>query len=190
MSSQQSFEFLVQQASDLWVTNTVQRRKPPYAHGTVWLSTLSSLRPSVSQRIYLYGALLSHHFKQHCSPMIHPTLSSEVKHIWRKRLRLGTVLYILARYPAFFTLFPFSPYSLFDTILNYQGEMLQLIKCINFTMSSKVFVSHVTGSDLKNRTCDNWFDFLAAIDILPLIGIQGNDISNSAIMCDLPFQGF
>jgi hypothetical protein len=102
-----------------------------------------------------------------------------------QKAQTGNSLVHIGMVPCLFHLIPF-----FDKILNYQGEMLQLIKCINFTMSSKVFVSHVTGSDLKNRTCDNWFDFLAAIDILPLIGIQGNDISNSAIMCDLPFQGF
>ena len=40
------------------------------------------------------------------------TLPLEVKHIFRKKLRVGAVLYLFARYPAFVSGFPILPPSI------------------------------------------------------------------------------
>ena len=61
------------------------------------------------------------------------TLSLEVKHIWRKKLKLGSILYVFARYPAVFYLLASFPQ--FQTIKvcsysprNAQGSRNHLVR--------------------------------------------------------------
>jgi hypothetical protein len=56
-------------------------------------------------------------------------------------------------------------------------------------MSSEVFMSLVTDS-MQNRTCDNWQHFQDVINFLSIIGLQGDNISNSAIINLCVLQGF
>ena len=101
MSSQQS---VVQQASDLWVIRAAVLNKLTIR--TVWLSTMSGLLPSVSPWEFLGGALWSSHpFKQHCWSTIRCLTSHSKSNIsGAKKLKLGSILYVFARYPTVFIL--------------------------------------------------------------------------------------
>ena len=61
------------------------------------------------------------------------TFSLEVKHIWRKKLKLGSILYIFARYPTVFYLL--TPFPQFQTLkvssyspLNAQSSRNHLVR--------------------------------------------------------------
>ena len=105
MSSTQS---VVQHTSDLWVIRTALLNKLTIR--AVWLSTMSLLLPSVSPWEVLWGLVVVSPFQT--ALLIYDTLltfSLEVKHIWRKKLKLGSILYFFARYPTVFFLLALFP---------------------------------------------------------------------------------
>ena len=108
MSSPQS---VVQQASDLWVIRAAVLNK--LTTRAVWLSTMSFLVPSVSPWGVLWGLVVVSPLQT--ALLVHDmllTLPLKVKHIWRKKLKLGSILYFLARYPAVLVfLYPFPQFQ-------------------------------------------------------------------------------
>ncbi|KAF8574557.1 hypothetical protein K439DRAFT_1624236 [Ramaria rubella] len=70
------------------------------------------------------------------------TFPSEVRFIWHKKFRLGTILYLLARYPTLGV-------STFDLSANFSIQ-----------------------THTHNRTCNSVLYFTQALDFLPLIGAQ------------------
>ena len=110
MSSPQS---VVQQASDLWVIRAAVLNK--LTTRAVWLSTMSFLVPSVSPWGVLWGLVVVSPIQT--ALLVYDTLltlSLEVKYIWRKKLKLGSILYVFARYPIVFYLL--APFPQFQTI--------------------------------------------------------------------------
>ena len=104
MSSPQS---VVQQASDLWVICGAVSNK--LTIWTVWLSTMSGLLSSVSPWEVLWGFVVISPVQT--ALLVYITLltfSLKVKYIWHKKLKLGSILYFFARYPAVLVfLYPF-----------------------------------------------------------------------------------
>ena len=109
MSSQQS---LVQQMSDQWVTHTAALHKLTIR--TERLTTMSRLMPLVSPWEVLWGLVVASPFQT--TLFVYDTLLTpplEVNYIWRKKLKLGSILYIFARCPTLFVLL--IPFPQFQT---------------------------------------------------------------------------
>ena len=105
------------------------------------------------------------------------TLPFEVKHIWQKKIKLGTVLYLLTRYPLVFNLL-----GLIISIpaVEVRNESQEMDKAhIQAVRLSCGFIRSL----MSNRACNDFAHFSASMGVLALIGIQGDNISlNSSII--------
>ena len=110
------------------------------------------------------------------------TLPLEIKHIWNRKpkAKLGSVLYILARYPALILFL--GAISLGFSSVSFQVcEFYRFICNIYFHWYAyKVCFKHLIrplGRDsCHKRTCNDLTHFFDTLDFLPLIGVQGNKL--------------
>ncbi|KAF8574553.1 hypothetical protein K439DRAFT_1624233 [Ramaria rubella] len=77
------------------------------------------------------------------------TFPSELRFIWHKKFKLGTILYLLARYPA----------------------LLQLLITVYWDFGA--FPSSQLFSNTDIQTCNSVLYFACALEFLPVIGVQG-----------------
>ncbi|KAF8576827.1 hypothetical protein K439DRAFT_1622552 [Ramaria rubella] len=73
------------------------------------------------------------------------TFPSEVRFIWHKKFRLGTILYLLTRYP-----------TLLEFLLNVYGDFAAF-----------------SSLQPYNRTCNSLLYFTNSLAFFPVIGVQG-----------------
>ncbi|KAF8579103.1 hypothetical protein K439DRAFT_1620794 [Ramaria rubella] len=73
------------------------------------------------------------------------TYPTEVRFIWHKKFRLGTMLYLFARYSAL----------------------------LQFLLNVYLYFATFPSLQTYNRTCNSVLYFTQAFDLLPIIGVQG-----------------
>ena len=97
MSSQQNADAIVQKASDQWELHAaILSELTPQ---TASLYHMSTLLPSVSSEAIIFQCFISSLQTALLIYDILLRLPYEVKHIWQRKFRLGTILYLLAQYP-------------------------------------------------------------------------------------------
>ena len=106
------------------------------------------------------------------------TFPTEMEYVWKKTWKLGTALYVLARYSGLFSIVL---YVLLDILnVSLQVSFVSIPKSLewhnlNIVSSNTIFQvqfwCHV-------RTCNSVAHFADALNILAIIGVQGyNDLS-------------
>ena len=115
---------------------------------TALLYHMSTLLPSVSSAVIIFQCFISSLQTALLIYDILLRLPYEVKHIWQKKFRLGTILYLLAQYPL--VVVSFSLFISFPTIK------------VRHYSSSNVLSSHIC---LVRFTCHLEHSFMSEQDL-------------------------
>ena len=153
MSSQQNAHAIVQQVSDRWELHAAMIAK--LTPQIVSLSHMSALLPLVSPEVIIFQCFISSLQTALLIYDILLRLRYEVKHIWQRKFRLGTILYLLAQYSV--VVIPIGQSIKFPTIkVGIIGHVMYWA----YNMSSKVYMSSGIQSHVRTGDVMTGFTFL------------------------------
>ena len=140
-----------------------------------------TIKPSIAF-IYVSFAAFGKHtslqFMPHCSSHVTPALlffdtflalPLEIKYIWHRKTTLGSILYMLARYPALISIL-----GIIYLDVTYPALQVREFSAFVFTLDSLTYADKPLKNLAFRESCNAVFKLISALDFLPRVGVHGD----------------